>query len=131
MDESTQAFTLISVPMEYLSGGDITLEYEVLKENGEIVDLTLPTTVIEWYLAPQGQLNTQVVFKNYDVDNNIANGISIHTDDSGNYNNFNVHLSPSDTDGFDDIYIYQAVITSNGIVSRKLQGNLLFWANID
>lgn len=118
-----RVFTLEEKPFEIIAGDSVPLTFQVLKTDGDYVNLQLPGTKIEWVMFPFEDHKTLVLKK----DNGDIGGITVSTEEA---NMFQVDLVEADTLNLDGAFTFQAIITdSTGIVSRRVQGYMLIWPN--
>ena len=130
-------FTMDDNPIEIIAGDTVEIPYEVLRRDGRRVNLTEVGTEIIWMLSPYGNLGTTVLEKSLivsdssDIDfSNISVGTKQSNSELGNLNYFNVKIMPQDTLGMSGLYTYQIVLKdSDGVVNRRMQGNILIWQN--
>ena len=117
-------FTLDENSIEFIAGDTVSITYQVLKKDGEFVNLQLPGVKIMWVLSPFGQPDVTTLKK----DNISSGGVSISSLEA---NMFDVNLTPDDTMNISGTYIYQVEITDpNGVVSRRIQGYITIWPNV-
>lgn len=113
-------FTLETSPIEIIAGDTATIPYQALKQNGDIVNLGLSGTEIEWKLSPYNELGVVVLTKKLS-----ESQVVLSTD---GVDCFNVTLYPADTQNLSGMFTYQIIITDpNGAVNRRVQGNIHIW----
>lgn len=123
MKREGKVFTLDEPTIEIIAGDCFTIPFQVLKRNGDLVNLQLPNTQIEWTMSPFTQTDILVLKK----DNGTTGGVDV---DDTQPDMFSVTLDEEDTINISGSYIFQVKITDpNGVVSRRVQGSLLIWPN--
>lgn len=123
MRREGRVFHLDQPTIEIIAGDCFTIPFHVLKENGDLVNLQLPNTQIEWTMSPFGETDVLTLKK----DNGSVGGVEVSNLQP---DMFDVTLDEEDTINISGSYIFQVKITDpNGTVSRRVQGSILIWPN--
>lgn len=123
MRREGRVFHLDQPTIEIIAGDCFTIPFHVLKENGDLVNLQLPNTQIEWTMSPFGETDVLALKK----DNGSVGGVEVSNLQP---DMFDVTLDEEDTINISGSYIFQVKITDpNGTVSRRVQGSILIWPN--